>query len=119
MHRMIVMHGLPQCDTCRKARAWLDERAVAYRFSDYREQPLADDELLRFSQQLGWEKLVNRASLTWRKLPESDRSPGTPDEWLSLARAHPSLLKRPLLVMADGSAHVGFNASRYADLLAG
>lgn len=115
---MIAMYGLANCDTCRKARAWLDAHQVAYRFTDYREAPIDDDELTGYAGQLGWEKLVNRASPTWRRLPEADRTPASTDEWLALVRANPTLIRRPLLVVTDGTAHVGFSASGYAALFA-
>lgn len=113
---MIVMHGLPNCDTCRKARSWLREHEVEHRFSDYREHPMEPTELLRIAGQLGWTTLVNRASLTWRQLPEADRSPATSAEWLALVKTSPTLLKRPLLILPDGRAVAGFKAAHYAEL---
>jgi Spx/MgsR family transcriptional regulator len=113
---MIAMHGLERCDTCRKARAWLDQRGVPYRFNDYRDQPAEDRGLLAYARQLGWGRLVNRASRTWRDLPESARAPQSDADWLDLVRAHPTLIRRPLLVFPDGTASAGFSATRYASL---
>jgi Spx/MgsR family transcriptional regulator len=112
---MITMYGLARCDTCRKARAWLDENGVEHRFVDYRESPLSAAELQRHAAQLGWEKLVNRASTTWRQLPEARKSPAGEADWLALVGEHPTLIRRPLLVRADGTAMVGFSADRYSE----
>lgn len=115
---MTTVYGLARCSTCQKAIAWLDEHGVAYRFVDYRQQPILAGDLQAYSRQLGWEKLVNRASLTWRGLPEAQKSPHTDADWLALVQANPSLIRRPLLVRADGTAMVGFSPARYAAVAA-
>ena len=107
---MITVYGLPQCDTCRKARSWLDADNIAHRFVDYRATPLPAADVQRHAAQLGWEKLVNRASTTWRHLPEARKSPVTDADWLALVGEFPTLIRRPLLVRADGTAMVGFSA---------
>ena len=112
---MTTVYGLPQCDTCRKARAWLDAAGVAYRFVDYRATPLPAADLQRFAAQLGWEKLVNRASTTWRQLSDERKSPATDADWLVLVGEFPALIRRPLLVREGGTAMVGFSADRYAE----
>jgi Spx/MgsR family transcriptional regulator len=110
----ISVFGLGHCSTCKKAVAWLDEHGIGHRFIDYREQPIAPKDLKSYAAQLGWEKLVNRASQTWRALPEAQKSPQREAEWLALVQGHPTLIRRPLLVRADGTAMVGFSAARYA-----
>lgn len=111
---MITLHGLAQCDTCRKARAWLDGQGIAYRFNDYRDRPVGADDLAGYARQIGWPRLVNRASTTWRSLPDEDRTPQDDAQWLALVARHPTLIRRPLLVMADGAAMSGFSAEGYA-----
>jgi Spx/MgsR family transcriptional regulator len=111
----IAVFGLGHCSTCKKAVGWLDEHGIGYRFMDYREQPIAAGDLQAYAAQVGWEKLVNRASQTWRGLPEALKSPQDKGDWLALVQAHPTLIRRPLLVRPDGTAMVGFSASRYAE----
>src|SRR5690606_23419890 len=71
---MVDVYGLARCDTCRRARAWLEAQGIAHRFVDYRDEPIAARDLLAYARQLGWEKLVNRASTTWRALTDSEKA---------------------------------------------
>ncbi len=109
----LTLHGLPHCDTCKKARAWLTARGIAHEFIDYRAQPLAPARLEQAAAALGWDKLVNRASTTWRQLEEADKATATTREWLELLARHPTLIRRPLLIDGD-HFDAGFNESRYA-----
>ncbi len=115
---MVTVYGLARCDTCRRARAWLEAQGIAHRFVDYRDEPIAARDLLAYARQLGWEKLVNRASTTWRALTDSEKTAASDEQWLLLVAAHPTLVRRPLLVMADGKATAGFNADNWATLFA-
>lgn len=115
----IEVFGLNKCDTCRKARNWLDRRGIAYRFVDYREEPAAPAVLNAWAQAVGgFEALVNRSGTTWRALPTSRKSPGSAAEWTLLIREHPALVRRPVLVLDDGAVHLGFSDRIYAGLLA-
>ncbi|HNV09348.1 MAG: Spx/MgsR family RNA polymerase-binding regulatory protein [Dokdonella sp.] len=110
----IQMYGLKNCDTCKKARNWLDRHAVEYRFIDYREQPATPEQLKRWAEAAGgFEKLVNRAGTTWRNLPPARKTPGSTPEWTLLIREYPALVRRPVLVMADASVLVGFAAKSW------
>jgi len=112
-----IVYGLDNCDTCRKARNWLDRRKVAHRFVDYREQRIAPDVLRAFAQQLGgFDAMINRSSRTWRELPESRRAPGSEAEWTLLLREHPALLRRPLVVAPDGGVSQGFSDALFLRL---
>lgn len=114
----IILHGLAKCSTCVKARQWLEERGIAPVFSDYRENPLAPGQLKAWSAALGgWEKLVNRASMTWRNLPADRKSPSSDDEWLALIAEYPALVRRPLTVWPDASVSVGFTEKKFAERL--
>jgi Spx/MgsR family transcriptional regulator len=105
-----VVHGLEACDTCRKARNWLKRFEIAHEFVDYRAQRTPPETLKSWAAQLGgWDKLVNRASTTWRQLPEARKSPASDPEWTLLIKEHPALVKRPVLVTADGIVSVGFS----------
>ena len=105
-----TLFGLDTCDTCRKARNWLKRAEVDHEFIDYRAQRVDATTLKDWAGQLGgWDKLVNKASTTWRSLPEARKSPGSDPEWTLLIKEHPALVKRPVVVMPDGSVSVGFS----------
>jgi len=110
----VTVYGLEQCDTCRKARNWLQRFEITFAFVDYRAQPLSPETLHAWAEQLGgFEHLINRASTTWRNLPITRKSPGSIPEWTLLLREHPALVKRPVLVTADGVVSVGFSDKAY------
>lgn len=104
-----ILYGLDTCDSCRKARNWLKRAGVEHGFVDYRAQRVEPAMLKDWAKQLGgWDKLVNKASTTWRSLPELRKSPGSDPEWTLLIREHPAVVKRPVVVMPDGTVSVGF-----------
>ena len=106
---MATLYGLANCDTCKKARNWLTRFGIAHEFIDYRDQRVPPDTLKDWARQLGgWEKLVNRASTTWRTLPEPRKSPHADPEWTLLIKEYPALVKRPVVVTDNGVASVGF-----------
>jgi len=110
----LTLYGLSKCSTCVKARDWLAARAIAHTFIDYRDQPVPAAALADWAEQLGgWEKLVNRASMTWRNLPESRKSPAADAAWLKLIAEYPALVRRPVAVDAAGTVGVGFSEKRY------
>lgn len=110
----VTLYGLESCDSCRKARNWLQRCAIAYTFVDYRAQPISPETLRAWAGQLGgFDALINRASTSWRNLPVSRKSPGSIPEWTLLLREHPALVKRPVLVGADGVVSVGFSDKAY------
>ena len=111
---MLTLYGLANCDTCRKARNWLDRFGVAHAFVDYREQRVPPETLKDWARQLGgWDKLINRASTTWRTLPEPRKSPHGDPEWTLLIKEYPALVKRPVAVTDDGTASVGFTDNAF------
>ncbi len=112
------LYGLTKCSTCQKALNWLKAQDVDHTFTDYREDPLAPEDLCAYAQALGgWEKLVNRASMTWRNLSDAQRQASTDSEWLALIAQYPALVRRPLTVFADGSLTTGFNEKRFKEKL--
>lgn len=116
---MITVYGLKNCDTCKKARNWLERFGVGYRFVDVREQLPSPEDWLHWQAQLGgWEKLINKSSTTWRQLPEARKAPGSDAEWKLLLREHPALMKRPLLVLLDGTVAQGFSDNGFKKLFA-
>jgi Spx/MgsR family transcriptional regulator len=113
----ITLYGLDKCDTCKKARNWLDRRKVEHRFVDYRAHPIPAVTLKEWAPALGgWERLVNRSGTTWRALPDARKSPGSAAEWTLLIKEHPALIRRPVAVLEDGSVHQGFSDALYGNL---
>ncbi|HET9034020.1 MAG TPA: Spx/MgsR family RNA polymerase-binding regulatory protein [Dokdonella sp.] len=113
----IDIYGLNNCDTCRKARKWLDRHAIEHRFIDYRDEPATPAMLKAWAEAVGgFDALINRSSTTWRKLAPTRKSPGSAAEWNLLIREYPALVKRPVLVFADGRVQLGFNDKVYVGL---
>jgi arsenate reductase len=112
---IITLHGIRNCDTMKKARAWLDARGAAYAFHDYKVQGIDPVTLTSWASQVGWEVLLNRAGTTFRTLPEAEREGLNEGRAIALMLAHPSAIKRPVLTMG-GTILVGFDPARYAAL---
>ncbi len=115
---MAILYGIRNCDTCRKARAWLDSQGSAYRFHDFRADGLDADVLQRLEAAAGWEILLNRRGTTWRGLDEAARSDVDRAKALRLMLEHPALIKRPVLE-ANGNVLVGFAPEHYLATLGG
>jgi arsenate reductase (glutaredoxin) len=107
-----TIYGIKNCDTMKKARAWLDAKGVAYDFHDYKTAGIAKDKLKGWSEELGWETLLNRAGTTFKKLPDADKEGLTEKKALALMLAQPSMIKRPVLE-AGGKLLVGFKPEIY------
>lgn len=109
----VTLYGIPNCDTVKKARAWLDSHGIDYRFHDFRKAGLAPELVRQWLEQLDWETLVNRKGTTWRGLPD-ERKAAVSDAAgaAELMLESPSVIKRPVLDR-DGAAHVGFSDALY------
>lgn len=113
----LILYGLPNCDTCRKARNWLSRFNVAHTFVDYRANPVPPATLRQWATGLGgWEKLVNKSSTTWRTLLPQRKNPGSDPEWTLLLKEYPALIRRPVVVQADGMVSVGFSDNTFKKL---
>jgi Spx/MgsR family transcriptional regulator len=108
----MTLYGIKNCDTMKKARAWLDAKGVAYTFHDYKAEGIDRARLEGWVQSVGWEMLLNRAGTTFRKLPEADRIDLDAGKALALMLEQPSMIKRPVLDL-DGRLIVGFKADLY------
>lgn len=110
-----TVFGIPNCDTVKKARQWLDAHGVAYAFHDYKKAGVDEAALRAWVERLGWEPLLNRAGTTFRKLPDADKADIDAAKAIALMLANPSTIKRPVLVR-DATLIVGFDPARYAGL---
>ena len=97
----VTVYGIRNCDTIKKARAWLDGRGIAYDFHDYKAAGIDAGRLRRWSGEVGWEKLLNRAGTTFRRLPDAEKAEIDEDKAVALMVEQPSMIKRPVLE-ADG-----------------
>jgi arsenate reductase (glutaredoxin) len=107
-----TIYGIRNCDTMKKARAWLDQKGVAYTFHDYKAAGVDRACLEGWVARVGWETLLNRAGTTFRKLPEADKVALTENKAIALMLAQPSMIKRPVLEVA-GRLLVGFRPPDY------
>ncbi|HEX7882648.1 MAG TPA: ArsC family reductase [Afipia sp.] len=108
----VIIYGIKNCDTMKKARTWLDKHGVDYSFHDYKTAGIDKDRLARWSKTVGWETLLNRAGTTFRKLPDADKANLTETKAMALMLAQPSMIKRPVLENG-GKLLVGFKPESY------
>jgi arsenate reductase len=110
--RPVTIYGIKNCDTMKKARAWLDRRGVAYAFHDYKAAGIERGRLEGWAREVGWETLLNRAGTTFRALPDRDKDALTEKKAIALMVAQPSMIKRPVLDIG-GALTVGFKPDQY------
>ena len=113
---MNKVFGIKNCDTMKKAFAWLEANGVAYEFSDYKKAGVAEAHITDWSQRAGWQKLLNTRGLMWRKLSEDERADVDEAKALKLMAQYPSLIKRPVLDTGK-TLLVGFTPENYAEQL--
>ena len=109
------LHGIPNCDTVKRARAWLDEQRIPYRFHDFKKEGVPEAELDKWLKSLGWDVLVNRRGTTWRRLDDDTRAAvvDVPSARAVLL-ANPSLIKRPVVQWDSGrGVTAGFDAAQW------
>jgi arsenate reductase len=117
MAKPVTIYGIKNCDTMKKAFAWLDQHKIAYAFHDYKKDGVAKSEIEQWTKQMGWELILNRAGTTFRKLPDKDKENLTAQKAISLMLAQPSMIKRPVLDVG-GKLAVGFKPEIYKSLFA-
>ena len=112
----VIVYGIPNCDTVKKARAWLTDHAVEVTFHDFKKQGVPADLLPGWLAAAGWQTLVNRKGTTWRRLDEATRLAVVDDaSATALMLAQASVIKRPVVVWGDGGVSVGFSAEAFAE----
>ncbi|ANI31284.1 ArsC family transcriptional regulator [Yersinia entomophaga] len=115
----ISLYGIKNCDTIKKARRWLEDNAIPYRFHDYRVDGLTDTLLQGFIEHLGWESLLNTRGTTWRKLDEAQRAAVVDAHTAkALMLEQPAIIKRPVLEAANGGILLGFKPESYQQFFA-
>ena len=113
----VVMYGIPNCDTIKKAKTWLAEKNLDFTFHDYRKQGVPQDTLQQALDALGWEALLNKRGTTYRQLSDEQKASASADTALALLTEHPAMIKRPLL-QVEQNFHVGFKAAQYEEIFA-
>jgi Spx/MgsR family transcriptional regulator len=113
-----TIYGIKNCDTMKKARAWLDQRGVDYSFHDYKSTGIERERLEGWCKKVGWEALLNRSGTTFRKLPDEDKNGLDAKKAMTLMLAQPSMIKRPVLDLGGGRLIVGFTPELYGEALA-
>jgi Spx/MgsR family transcriptional regulator len=108
----ITLHGIPNCDTVKKARTWLEGQGTAYEFRDYKKVPPTKAELEGWVKAVGWEPLLNKAGTTFKKLPDVDKTGIDAGKAITLMVANPSVIKRPVVTGA-GALLVGFKPEQW------
>ncbi len=114
----ITIYGIKNCETMKKARAWLDRNGVQYAFHDYKSAGIDRERLERWEKKVGWETLLNRAGTTFRKLPDKDKAKLDAGKAMTLMLGQPSMIKRPVLDLGGGKLLVGFSPEVYRAAMA-
>lgn len=110
----ITLYGIPNCDTVKRARQWLDAAGLAYQFHDFKKAGVPGPELQRWLAELGWEKVINRSGTSWRKLDDAQKAAVVDAASAAvLAQEQPSVIKRPVVQWADGRLSIGFNEALF------
>lgn len=113
---MIDVYGIPNCDTVKKARAWLTDQGLTYAFHDFKKQGVPAGRLPEWASAVGWDKLINRQGTTWRKLDAASQALAlTPQGAQALALANPSIIKRPVVQWPNGSVTAGFKSDQWGE----
>ncbi|WP_068639162.1 ArsC family reductase [Thauera butanivorans] len=114
-----AIYGIKNCDTMKKAFAWLDAAAIACDFHDYKKAGIDTTTLTRWCDKLGWEALVNKRGTTWRKLSPEQQAIASTEDAIALMQANTSLIRRPVIETASGELLVGFDPEHYATAFTG
>lgn len=109
----VTLYGIPNCDTVKKARVWLDGKNIAYTFHDYKKAGADEARLRAWTKEAGWGKILNRAGTTFKKLSDADKDGLDEAKAIRLMLAQPSMIKRPVVEGAKGGLLVGFKQAEW------
>lgn len=112
-----TIYGIKNCDTMKKARAYLEKQGIDYSFHDYKSAGIDKERLEKWSKKVGWETLLNKAGTTFKKLPDKDKEGLTDKKAIALMLAQPSMIKRPVLELPAGKLLVGFRPEVYKEIV--
>jgi len=112
---MTTLYGIPNCDTMKKARKWLTDNGIEYEFHDYKKAGIDEATLRTWIDQVGWEVLLNRRGMMWRKVPQDVKDNIDERSAISLMLETPSIIKRPVL-RTGSELQVGFKPDQYAEI---
>jgi len=112
---MTTIYGISNCDTVRKARKWLEANGIEFDFHDFRKQGLDEKKLNAWVKELGWEVLLNKRGMMWRKLPDKQKENVDEKKAIAIMLAEPAIIKRPVLDLGK-QRHVGFSEAEYTKL---
>jgi Spx/MgsR family transcriptional regulator len=115
MGSAVTLYGIPNCDTIKKAKAWLNDHEVEFNFHDYRKQGLDKEQLQSMEAVLGWEAMLNRRGTTWRALSDPLKERIDLETAISVMLDNPAIIKRPILAK-DEQLHLGFSAAQYQEI---
>ena len=115
MVNAVTLYGIPNCDTIKKAKVWLNDHRVEFIFHDYRKQGIDKNQLQSMIAVLGWEAMLNRRGTTWRALPDTVKDRIDLESVISVMLDNPAIIKRPILAK-DEQLHLGFSAAQYQEI---
>jgi len=115
MVNTVTLYGIPNCDTIKKAKVWLNDHRIEFIFHDYRKQGLDKEQLQSMAAVLGWEAMLNRRGTTWRALPNSVKDRIDLESAISVMLDNPAIIKRPILAKGE-QLHLGFSAAQYQEV---
>ncbi|MFQ3249613.1 MAG: Spx/MgsR family transcriptional regulator [Glaciecola sp.] len=117
MEKVTTLYGIPNCDTIKKAKKWLEANKIEYQFHDYRKDGLDESWLIKTESVLGWETMLNKRGTTYRQLSDEQKNTINKESALALMLEFPAMIKRPILIHSD-SYHIGFNVESYSQVFA-
>ena len=111
----VTMYGIPNCDTIKKAKKWLQQAGIDFEFHDYRKQGVDTEMVTVFCNHFGWEQVVNKRGTTYRQLTPEQKDTLSESSAIPLLVKHPAMIKRPVLLV-DGQYYIGFKAEQYSSI---
>ncbi|MBL7005225.1 MAG: ArsC family reductase [Gammaproteobacteria bacterium] len=115
---MTILYAIPNCNTVKKARTWLEENNIEYDFHNYKKQGIDESSLKQWVAEFGWETIINRKGMTWRKLDEDTRNNMNSEKAIAIMLENQSIIKRPLIIHNDRKI-LGFNEAEYQEFFNG